>query len=121
MVYQDNPAFRYKVLAQGEYRGREFRIVSYGTHPCIYLKIHENEKYYGRKYDDIPLDVHGSLTFSEMIPYGNKKFLSEGHWIGWDYAHAGDSYGTILGERKYAVVELLEEMRNAVEELEKIM
>ena len=110
-----------KVLSQGKYRGREFKILSYGTHPCIYLKINETEKYYGCDYDSINLGVHGGLTFSTVIQgNGYPNPLGIGHWIGWDYAHAGDAYGTMIGGHKYTTLMLLEEMKKAVIDLEKI-
>lgn len=110
-----------KILSQGKYRGREFKILSYGTHPCIYLKIDETEKYYGCDYEDINLRVHGGLTFSNFIGVTNPdNRFGEGYWIGWDYAHAGDAYGTMIGGHKYTTLMLLEEMKKAVIDLEQI-
>jgi len=42
----------------------------------------------GHSYDNIPVDVHGGLTFSHE---GDDKYLPSGFWwYGADYAHSGD-------------------------------
>ena len=59
--------------------------------PCgmvAYLGISPSHPIAGKEYDDIPLDVHGGLTFSRA---GDGKNWPKGYWwYGWDYAHAGD-------------------------------
>jgi hypothetical protein len=51
-------------------------------HLCGYVFLDRNHKYYGINYNDLDIDVHGGLTFSEQ----------EGkYWkIGFDCAHGGD-------------------------------
>ena len=68
-----------------------------------YVKIIPSHKDYGKHYDDIDVSVHGGLTFSEVIPNGDK--WPEGHWVGFDTSHFGDnpkvwSKSTVLDETK---------------------
>lgn len=56
-------------------------------HMCAYLGIPEDHPLAGFSYDDIPLRVHGGLTYSgEGVTGAPEGF----HWFGWDYGHAGD-------------------------------
>jgi hypothetical protein len=45
-------------------------------------------------YEEVPLEVHGGLTFSCLIKEGEKhnypQGFTPGFWVGWDYAHLGD-------------------------------
>ena len=44
-------------------------------------------------YDDVPLDVHGGLTFSVRISETKNLWpqgFTPGAWVGWDYAHYRD-------------------------------
>ncbi len=54
-----------------------------------YVRIPEGHPYYEKTYDDIPVDVHGGLTFSDHI-FENGKHFSDGYWVGFDTAHYGD-------------------------------
>jgi len=65
---------------------------------CGYVAIPEGHKYYGVPYYDIPVDVHGGLTYSNHYHDGEmpdgfswpEDF--KGHWIvGFDTAHYGDN------------------------------
>jgi len=57
-----------------------------------YVRIAEGHKYYGKTYDDIPVNVHGGLTFGDHIMDSNK--WSDGYWVGFDTAHYGDNSDT---------------------------
>jgi hypothetical protein len=57
-----------------------------------YVRISEGHKYYGMNYTDIPVNVHGGLTFSENIMDNDK--WSDGYWVGFDTAHYGDNQET---------------------------
>ena len=54
-----------------------------------YVRIPDGHPYYEKTYDDIPVDVHGGLTFSDHI-FEDGKYFSDGYWIGFDTAHYGD-------------------------------
>lgn len=64
-------------------------IVSYGTHPCCYVKFPGIEDI--ASYDDVDdIHVHGGFTF--LGSFVNLKV--DGIWLGWDYAHCGDYFHT---------------------------
>ena len=69
-----------------------------------------------RGYDAIPLEVHGGLTFGELIKKGQETHqgFSPGWWIGWDYAHVGDA---IYPEGDELVSPTLQELRQKKPEL----
>jgi hypothetical protein len=56
-----------------------------------YVRIPEGHVYYGMGYEDISYDVHGGLTFSEVIKENDSHNWPKGHWIGFDTAHSGDT------------------------------
>ena len=57
-----------------------------------YVRIAEGHKYYDKTYDDIPVNVHGGLTFGDHIMDNDK--WSDGYWVGFDTAHYGDNSDT---------------------------
>lgn len=116
MVYTSER--KVELLHKDELMGFEYFIVSYGTHPCCYIKIPEDHELFGKDYDEISdmgcVSCHGGLTYSES------KLLDEeeGWYIGWDYAHLGD-YSPILeptGER-YSLSRLIAEVIEVVVDL----
>lgn len=64
-------------------------IRSYGTGAlCGYVGVPRSNRYYGRDYDDLHVDVHGGLTYSRDRKPGQQP---NGYWwFGFDCAHAGD-------------------------------
>ena len=121
-----------EVLCDGKYKNYHFEIISYGTHPCAYVRIDDsNNRYFGMDYDEITdIHCHGGLTFSE--PHGENK---ETWLIGWDYAHAGDyvgyqpslssnfidsmiydDWGNDYG-KKYTVKEILEDVYDVIDQI----
>jgi len=93
---------------------------------CAYLGILETHPLANRNYDDIPLEVHGGLTFSDRgDSYRPKGF----YWYGWDYAHSGDYpfynlkypiYESGSG-KKWTVEEVEAEVRYALPDFKKLM
>lgn len=71
-----------------------------------YALIPEGHKYYGMGYEEIPYDAHGGLTFSEVINEDDSHSWPEGHWIGFDTAHSGDT------KEKWSKNEVLKETIN---------
>ena len=53
-----------------------------------YVRIVEGHPFYAMNYMDIPVSVHGGLTFSEHITDSDN--WSDGFWVGFDTAHYGD-------------------------------
>jgi len=58
-----------------------------------YVRIVEGHPFYGMEYMDIPVSVHGGLTFSQDIPEDDRHF-PKGYWVGFDTAHYGDNSDT---------------------------
>jgi hypothetical protein len=51
-------------------------------HLCGYVILDKYNNFFGKCYDDIPVQVHGGLTYSEE---------EDGYWVvGFDCAHSGD-------------------------------
>lgn len=75
-----------KVLHEGTHDGYDFLILSLGSHPTAYVKVPKEHKYFEKDYEDIDIDTHGGLTYSNFGVIHRE----DGWWIGWDYAHAGD-------------------------------
>lgn len=123
MVYQSRP--EKKILYKDTYRNIDFIIVSYGTHPCAYIRIPENSKYYKKDYMDIneSFPVHGGLTYSDDLCHIGVK---EGFWYGWDYNHYGDysgfhennlfNYGSKseMNLKQWTTKEIYEEVKEAI-------
>jgi len=55
-----------------------------------YVRICEGHPFYGKEYDEIPVDVHGGLTYSALT-VDDGKFFTKGFWIGFDTAHHSDT------------------------------
>lgn len=99
---------------------------------CAYLGVPVGHPLAGHDYNNVPLAVHGGLTFASE----GGGFLPEGfYYYGWDYAHAGDhmSFGTgipmprfhddkewTLGEVKSEVQEALWDFKSFVKLAEAI-
>ena len=125
MVYQKDKTCI--VLKKGIYKDLNYVIVSYGTHPCCYIFLPENHKYYGKNYDDIDINCHGGLTFSSNDLVFNP-ILTNNWVIGWDYAHCNDYMGYFdldclkkfdhLKCKKWTTNELFEDVKKVIEQLE---
>lgn len=85
----------YIVEKEFTYKGYDCLVIGYNIgHRCGYVRLPEGHKYYKKHYDDIPVDVHGGLTFSEDIDDElAERFerFPKGYWIGFDCAHLGDA------------------------------
>lgn len=59
-----------------------------GRNFCTYVGIPIDHPLAGHRYDDLPVDCNGGLTFGGK---GDGKYRPEGYyWYGWDYGHYGD-------------------------------
>lgn len=124
MVYRNKSIA--DLLDSGTYDGYEYAIVSRGFHPCAYVKFAESHRYYGVGYNNIPVDCHCGLTYSEK--YLDVLPLSSGWWIGWDYGHCCDYSGFMMHEhwkdvdashyRKWTTAEILEEVKQVIAQLD---
>lgn len=54
-----------------------------------YVGLPKDNKYYGKKYDDIPVSCHCGLTYADkQLPYRNDTDI---WWIGFDCGHCCDA------------------------------
>ena len=95
-----------QILDEGTYNNYHYIIVSYGTHPCAYVKLPKNHKWYGKHYDYIPIKCHGGLSYtsgSGVVFPDDHPNHSDGFWIGWDYSHYDDYYpfNTIFDDLRF--------------------
>lgn len=106
-----------KILGKGIYKGYEWIILSYLTHPCAYIVAKKNDVIYNKKYSSIDfIDVHGGLTYSD---WGINNHISHYSWvIGWDYAHYGDYLPyDITDGKKWTTEEIYENIKDAINDI----
>lgn len=69
------------------YRGIECEVKRFENtgHWCGYVRIPDGHpwRHFPRSYDDLPVEVHGGLTY-------RRDREEDGYWIGFDCGHAGD-------------------------------
>lgn len=111
-----------RVLDIGVYRGFDYVIVTYGMHPCAYVRVPDSHEYYGKDTDEIPVECHGGITYAEHgLPQIGRKY---GYYIGWDYGHCGDyvclPFCNEENRKKWTVNEIFEEVKNVVSQLKKV-
>lgn len=113
---------RTEILEHGVCFGLFYWIVSYGTHPCAYIMIPQNNKYFEKDYEEIDINVHGGLTYSNCyLPFETRNSDNKSWYIGWDYAHHGDYAGYEekipkefrIGGKKWTTEEIKNEVREA--------
>ena len=54
---------------------------------CCYVGVPLAHPLAGHSYDDLSIECHGGLTYSNS---GGDRWPEGFWWYGWDYAHAGD-------------------------------
>lgn len=113
-----------KVLANGTYKGYEFVILNLGTHPTAYVKVPIAHQFHGKNYENVEIEVHGGLTYSDSTLRIRNDDL-KGWWFGWDYAHFGDYLGyeeIYLKEfnsnaKKWTTKEIYEDVKDVINQL----
>lgn len=109
MVYWPRRTAR-EILHSGKIKGYQFYIVSYGTHPCAYVKAEVP------RYQEDKIECNGGITYS-----GNafKEFDVKGKYIGWDYAHCWDfaGYDPKMGGKIHTTEEIMEDVKKVISQL----
>ena len=117
-----------ELLCEDTYLGFKYYILNLGTHPTAYVEIPKVHKYFGKDYDDIDIDVHGGLTYSDDYLYiSEDKKIKNSWFLGWDYAHAYDYCGfypldtDFLNEhtKKWTTEEMIEDCKSVIKQLSK--
>lgn len=109
-LYDKDRIGQRRIFAQGELNGHEWFIVSYGSHPCAYVKSDIPEKL----QDEII--VHGGITFcGKVFP----EFMTDGRIIGWDYNHCCDhnAENAYLCGKQWSVPEIQEDVADVINQL----
>lgn len=119
MVYKENRC-EPQVLAHNVYHGRNYYVVSFGTHPCAYVDVSDllSMTRREREYIENAIDCHGGITYlsAELVVANNK-----GWYIGWDYAHCMDYSGYMPREslaKKWTTREMVSECKRVIEQIE---
>jgi hypothetical protein len=86
-----------------------------GSHRCGYVAVPKNHVAYDKSYDDMPIVVHGGLTYGSNRLMG--KTYKNKFWFGFDCAHAGDK---ILGLPGFSNDEHFWSLKEVVAETEKM-
>lgn len=123
MVYMERRQQNYTMLDEDIYKGFHYAIVSLGSHPCAYVELPEHHKYYGKDYDEIPIECHGGLTYSSSdgIASRNSPLRRDGFWIGWDYAHLNDYVYRIFDHgKRWSTEEILVEVMYVIDQLNNV-
>ena len=127
MIYSTNSRYSInstcEILAHDTYCGYEFCIINWGTHPCAYIRIPNDNKLY-HFYSDVLENIilcHGGITWESNhvngLPKENK---NNKKWLGWDYGHCCDYSPTIndMG-KKWTTEEIFKEIKEVINRLEK--
>ena len=121
MIYSAKRLNPPEMLADGEYKGFHFFVLSFGIHPCAYIDVTETDSK-GKDYTKIDISCHFGLTYSrEYLSTVDKK----GWFIGWDYAHYGDfsgyepkmPIGIKTGGKKWTTAEIVNECKQVIDQL----
>lgn len=124
MIYSFNS--KRNILDEGFFTGYHYCILSLGTHPCAYVEIPKDHKYYGKNYLDMNINCHGGLTFSSQN--GLPPIIENGFWIGWDYNHFYDYNGLFVNQlmmdfsnrKRWTTQEILDEVKSVIFQLKGI-
>jgi len=76
-----------EVLYREEYNGYLLSVVSFMGSLNGYITLPLGSRYDGADYDDIPIDIHGGLTFGGIFDV----FSTDNWTIGFDTSHFGDN------------------------------
>ena len=118
MVYKNK--WETELLDSGVHDGYEYAIVSTGSHPCAYVKLPEEHKYYGVDYDDIPVKFcYGLFGLSYSYDFLAVMPSHSGWWIGWEYPPYFD-YGGILDSIKWTTAEILDDVKDVIGQVKKL-
>ena len=129
MVYKDKREYLKDILDWRTWHNYEYVILNLHSHPTSYVCLTSNDVFYQKDYNDIPIQVHGGLTFSEPTLYCIKQYspkykcdvntsITRDWIIGWDYGHYGD-YSKIMQEsgRKYTTKDILKDTKSVIKQL----
>ena len=132
MVYKNRKKFGSIILDEGFYKNYEYFIINRHTHPCSYVCIDNKSVFFKKEYNEIPLECHGGLTYSEPVIHSVMQYSDkykcdinttiDREWvIGWDYAHFEDYMGYedpfFNKGKRWTTLQLKEEVEQVIDDL----
>lgn len=119
------------ILADGAFQGDkgiyEWFVVSYGSHPCAYVTVPSDSKFYRKDEYEMPkINCHGGVNFATYkFPKSAEDIVNHvnGWIIGWDYMHDTDfriSPLYIHDGRIWTTEEMVAECENVIDQILKI-
>lgn len=129
LLYNRDKIGQVVIIENSKYKGYEYYIVSYGSHPCCYVIPHitfNSEEAY-------KIDVHGGITWNERFLPGKLAMEAKKYGLiqvlGWDYNHLGDRHLTpaylpsVLDnpdDKMWTYEELLNDVHNVIDQIIKL-
>lgn len=104
------------------HKGFKCAVIFVRSHRCGYVRIPKENPAFDLPYDDVPIDIHGGLTFGSSELNGFKATDNK-YWFGFDCAHLGDkTKGSIFKEdgHFWTLDEVIKEANKLAERLSKI-
>jgi hypothetical protein len=88
------------------------------SHRCGYILMPEKSPFKELSYDDLPISVHGGLTFKDSLPAVNTS--KESIWLGFDCAHSGDTTKFAALGHVWTLEEVAKETEKMAEQFKKL-
>lgn len=123
-----------RLCVAGSHLGHVWVITSNGSHPCAYVAIEVPHGVDAQTYIESiasKIECHGGVTYSgsSIEPVNFRLPPAEKYqsvwWIGWDYAHSGDSVlgDSVLGRqgKLWSKREITSEIKIVAEQIEGIL
>lgn len=127
LLYNRDKIGQATIIENSKYKGYEYFIVSYGSHPCCYVIA--NKTFTSEEADKI--EVHGGITWNDRclpaklkIEAQRSEFLNQ--VLGWDYTHLGDRHLTPAGlpsvldnpdDKMWTYEELLNDVHSVIDQI----
>ena len=137
MEYKSNSIKQAKILAEGNYRGVHYYVVSLFTHPVCrvvcsdeFLEKHKYSKAYPRDNWSSPnfildceIDVHGGVTYAGELKYLVGTTKVPGRCFAWNYSWSGDWDGSeedyvneLYNRKKYTTATMVNDCKKAIDQ-----
>lgn len=108
-------------IAEGTYKGFDYYVLSFGSHPCAYVDISDTPLA-KKGYNEYDISCHGGITYSRNHLH---TVLKIGWFIGWDYNHYTDfcglfdkgSFSDLFEPKKWTTSEIVTECREVIDQI----
>lgn len=96
------------------------------SHRCGYVRIPKDNPAFELEYNDVPVYIHGGLTFGDYSLLPGYKKNKNFYWFGFDCSHAGDKTAPIIGMSGewnghfWTKKDVIKETKELAEQLKKI-